>query len=174
MYVGAVRHPLHEIETLTHGYYSALHVHGIVELVPEMTHHFSTWLYATRGWSIQCGWAHAIRTHACARPQLDVFFDLVDEYRTLVPTSLLFAVSGPRSPGTRMPASAFHVGPPMRVEIIAYSPTQLHFLRLWWGRRALNDWILMTGDGSHAASLAFAKGKAAEKVAPSRIIWHKP
>lgn len=44
MYVDEENRPVRRLEALIHGYYTALSVHGIVESVPAMTNHFSTWL----------------------------------------------------------------------------------------------------------------------------------
>ena len=61
---------LRGLETLIYGYYAALHTHGRIEKVPQMTDHFSTWLSVETGWSMSCGWAHAIIS-CSGRPPLD-------------------------------------------------------------------------------------------------------
>lgn len=55
--------PLDDIQTLMHGYYAALLVHGIVEPFPAMSSHFSDWLRLETTWSMSCGWAAAIKDH---------------------------------------------------------------------------------------------------------------
>ena len=168
MYV-ASETPLSELETLIHGYYSGLAIHGIVEAVPEMTNHFSTWLRSTRGWSTSRGWAHAIRASVRRGRELDAFFELMAEYRVLRPRTLRWTSLAPRrrsdSGSDRSPS---------RIEIVRHIPTRLHFLRVWHGRSAANGWLLMTHEGSHATSIAFAKRHAAETLAASPVQWRTP
>jgi hypothetical protein len=156
MYVGDSTRPLSVLEGLVLGYYSALHTHGIVEAVPEMARHFSVWLCCRTSWSTSCGWAQAIASHSKRRPQLDVFFDFVDDYRQLAPTTI--SVAKPRRVSSKPKR-------PTRVEIVRYRPTRFHFLRLSFGRRVQNGDILMNGDGSHHTSIAFANAAPHETSA---------
>lgn len=173
MYVGATTHPLSELEMFLYGYYAALGVHGIVESVPEMTNHFSTWLYSTRGWSGSYGWAAAIRSHARKRDELELFFELVEAYRTLIPTTVCTGKPGrPSSVNKALQQSITEQ--PTRIEIVRYKPTRLHFLRLWRRNRANNDWILMTGKGSHETNLAFAKRSAEKMIVGRTLVWRQP
>ncbi len=80
MYVRAGENKLRDIETLLSGYYSSLHVHGIVEPVPDMAHHFRTWLLCKTRWGTSAGWAHAIEKHSHRRDHLAEFFDFVDQF----------------------------------------------------------------------------------------------
>jgi hypothetical protein len=148
MYVGAAKDPLRELETMLAGYYASLALHGIVEPVPDMSHHFGTWLYSTTGWSTSAGWALAVQQHSRRKDPLSHFFQLVDQYRKLKP-ELRFSV--PRPVGARTSHR------PTRIDIIRYVPTRLHFLRLWYGQETRDDRILMDTDGNHLTSLAFAK-----------------
>jgi hypothetical protein len=146
MYIGAAKDSLRELETLLAGYYSSLDIHGVVEPVPDMSHHFRTWLYCTTGWSTSAGFALAFKQHAGSTDQLARFFRLVDRYRKLKPDVRLSVARRSASPDR-----------PTRIDIIRYAPTRLHFLRLWRGQRTSDDWILMDGNGSHQTSLTFAK-----------------
>ena len=58
MYLGTGS--LKELESLIWGYCSGLSVHGIVETVPMMTRHFTTWLERRTKWSCCRGWSAAI------------------------------------------------------------------------------------------------------------------
>ena len=51
MYIGASKDPLRELEALIHRYYGSLRAHGLIEPVPQMANHFSTWLYCQTQWS---------------------------------------------------------------------------------------------------------------------------
>lgn len=146
MYVGASKDPLGTLETMLHGYYGALQNHGIVEPVPQMDHHFLIWLSFTTGWSTSAGWAVALREHPRGKDRLAQFFRLVAEYRRLEPVLRFTATRRARPPGA-----------PTRIDIMRYAPTQLHFFRLWHGRRAHDDWIVMDARGNHQTSLTFAK-----------------
>src|SRR5262245_9420249 len=88
MFLGETSTPVDVIQTLLCGYYAALSVHGIVEPVPAMTHHFSSWLRLRTSWPMACGWAVAITDHCEGDRALPRFFDFVDEYRKLVPMTL--------------------------------------------------------------------------------------
>lgn len=163
MYIGDGA--LRELETLLYGYYAGLGTHGLIEHVPEMTNHFSTWLYWQTGWSTSVGWAYAITSHARARPPLDLFFEFGDRYRKLRPVTLRSARLSRRNAPTGKRVTVRLDGrlePPTSVEIVRYAPTRLHFLRFAYGRRKLNDGILTTGNGSHETSLRFAKKRAAD------------
>jgi hypothetical protein len=60
MYVGEESRPIRQLECLVHGYYTALRMHKLVESVPAMSDHFSTWLRRRTGWSLAYGWGAAI------------------------------------------------------------------------------------------------------------------
>ena len=88
---------LSELETLVYGYYAGLDNHGLIELVPEMTRHFSTWLSHETGWSTSCGWAHAItsnRTDSTDSSPLDEFFDISTWLTAVVGAILLLVIFG--------------------------------------------------------------------------------
>ena len=146
MYIGRPKHPLRELETLLAGYYASLRVHGIVESVPNMSHHFRTWLSCTTGWSTSAGFALAFEQHASSTDPLARFFRVVDRYRKLKPRIRLSVARRSASPER-----------PTRIDVMRYAPMQLHFLRVWNGQRTNDDWILMDGNGNHQTSLAFAK-----------------
>jgi hypothetical protein len=132
MYLGDVEDPLRELETMLSGYYSSLDLHGIVEPVPDMSHHFRTWLYCSHGWSTSAGWALAFKQHPDGSDHLAHFFRLVDQYKKLKPDVRL---SVKRRAGIS--------DQPTRIDIIRYAPTRLHFLRLWHGQRTRDDFIII-------------------------------
>ncbi len=172
MYIGDAS--LRELQTLVYGYYAGLHIHGLVEHYPEMTNHFSTWLYGQTGWSTSCGWASAIISKGGTRPPLDVFFELVDRYRKLRPVTLRSAKLGRRHAPTGRRVTVGldgRIERPTSVEIVRYAPTRLHFLRFAHRGRKLNNWILMTGDGSHDTSLRFAKQWMADELQTRDEDW---
>jgi hypothetical protein len=141
-----------------------------------MTNHFSTWLYEQTGWSTACGWASAIVSNARARSPLDVFFELVDDYRKLRPIILCSAKLGKRHTPTGKRVTIGSEGRmerPTNVHIVRYAPTRLHFLRFTYRGRNINDWILMTGQGSHKTSLRFAKQWLADELQTRDEDWAK-
>lgn len=168
---------LQQLETLVHGYYSGLYNHGLIEHVPEMTHHFSTWLYSETSWSTSRGWAHAITSHARRRPALDEFFAHVERYRELRPVVLRSARLGRRHAPTGKRCVIGMDGRmerPTNVDIVRYMPTRLHFLRFTCQGRKVNGSILMTGTGSHETSLRFAKQWVADELQVSEADWTGP
>jgi len=174
MYIGELDYPLLALEFLVRGYYSALDNHGLVEPAPEMMSHFSTWLACRTRWSLCCGWAHAITSHAKGRDTLLMFFEFVDRYRTLVPETLCRATLGPQNaPTGKRIVIGFkgRIKRPGRIEIVRYATTQFYFLRFVYGRRTTNDGILMDGDGSHKTSLSFAKLWVADEFQVGARDW---
>jgi hypothetical protein len=168
---------LGELETLVWGYYTGLHNHGLIELVPEMTRHFSTWLYHETGWSTACGWAYAItsnRTDSSDSSPLDEFFGFVDRYRRLRSVTRSARLGRNNRPtGKRVVIGmAGRMDRPASVDIVRYAPTRLHFLRFNYRGRTVNDSILMTGNGSHDTSLRFAKQWMADEFETRDSDWH--
>jgi hypothetical protein len=159
MYVGD--EGLSVLETLLHGYYAALHTHGIVEGVPSMGHHFLDWLYHGTGWSCSCGWAYAITMRYPDRDEaLAVFFGFVDAYRLLRPTRLCTVELGPdHEPTGRRVVIGMdgRMEKPLRVDVIRYLPEPLHFLRFHYEGRVEDDNLLMTGTGDHGTTIDYAK-----------------
>jgi hypothetical protein len=120
-----------ELEMLVHGYETARSLHHIDEGVPSMLH-FPDWLRLRDRWSLSCGWAAAIEEHAGDRDPLDVFFGLVDEYRSLRPTVVCHAVLAADhvATGKRVRIGFDGVLPaPLRIDVVQYQPLPLHFLR---------------------------------------------
>lgn len=152
MYIGASNDPLGTLETMLGGYYGALHSHGIVEPVPQMSHHFRIWLSCTTGWSTSAGFALALQEHPRGKDRLAQFFRLVAQYRRLKPVLRFTATRRTRARGE-----------PTRIDIMRYAPTKLHFLRLWHGQRTQDEWIIMDGQGNHQTSLSFVKRVLAER-----------
>ncbi len=167
---------LADLETMVHGYYAGLSVHGLIEDVPQLTSHFRTWLYCKTRWSTSCGWAYAIREHAQGKHPLEVFFKYCDEYRRLVPQTLLTArLSAANAPtGKRVVIGMKgRMERPTQVQIVRYAPTLLHFLRFSYGRRRENSHILMRGTGSHKTSVAFAKRWVADELQTRDSDWKR-
>jgi hypothetical protein len=166
---------LRELEMLIWGYYSALGMHGIVEDVPAMDRHFSTWLGHTTKWSCCSGWAYAINYRfPVADDALNAFFRLVDEYRRLRPTRLCTVELGPRNnPTGKQVVIGFNgrIDKPHRVDIIRYRPTHLHFLRFYYENRIIDRDPLMKGTGSHATSLEFAKSWVRDELQVELDRW---
>ncbi|WP_336159039.1 hypothetical protein [Amycolatopsis sp. VC5-11] len=74
---------LQDLQSILFGYSVALDVHGCDEefaLGPAGP--FAQWIEARYGWPMAAGWAVAIEGHADDEEPLNVFFRLLDEYRT--------------------------------------------------------------------------------------------
>jgi hypothetical protein len=170
MFVGGAERPLDVLESMVWGYYTALSTRGIVELVPEMKRHFSDWLHHRTSWSVSRGWADAIASHAQKRPHLALFFDLVDEYRGLVPVTVLRAPIL-RSNANSLPYPGWSLSPPRHVELVRYAPTRFYFLRFVGARWNHNADILATNEGSRETSSAFAKRYASEHLGVVPKSW---
>lgn len=73
---------LQELETILAGYGMALLIHNINEPFPFSAHgDFKDWLQDRFGWGMSLGWAYAIEHYGGATDPLELFFQLVDEYR---------------------------------------------------------------------------------------------
>lgn len=84
MYCDPENQPLSTLETMFHGYQSALADHDVPEDGRGFTLAFPKYLRLRYGWSTSCGWAVAIRDHL--RPgddELSRFFALADEFRAI-------------------------------------------------------------------------------------------
>jgi hypothetical protein len=77
---GSVR----ELETLLYGYWLALGAHDISESfeLHRALGPFGCWLRETRDWPMAEGWAAAIEAHSGDQPPIELFFNLLDEYRS--------------------------------------------------------------------------------------------
>ena len=76
------RKSLRELETMCHGYASALHNHKIQEPGVGFSAAFNDYLYKRFGWSTCQGWARAIQDHSRNSSQaFDRFFVLLDEFK---------------------------------------------------------------------------------------------
>jgi hypothetical protein len=75
---------LRELETMLLGYSVALRVHQVEEpFVFSTPGPFTEWLYERYDWSTSTGWAAAVERHADGQEPLTVFFQLLDEYRSI-------------------------------------------------------------------------------------------
>ncbi len=158
MYLGA--RSLRDLETLICGYYAGLHVHGIVEVVPEMIGHFRAWLHRRTKWACNCGWAFAIDLRFPDRDTaLAKFFALVNEYRMLKPavfyTVRLTARHKPTGKRMRVGFDKL-MAKPQRVEIVRYRPEPLYFLRFHYRDRTVNGEILTTPSGDCTTTVRYA------------------
>lgn len=124
---------LSELELILHGYDAALSLHGIVENAPSMHAHFSSWLALRTGWSMSCGWAHAICDSVSGRDrQMRYFFDSVRSYRKLRPRVIATVeLSEHHEPVGRhlVVGNEGQLQRPTRIDIVRYADTPLHFLR---------------------------------------------
>jgi hypothetical protein len=177
MFIGPWRDAasLQRLETLVHGYTTALHVHGIVEPCPDLCQ-FPCWLLHNTGWSMSCGWAHAIATHSTSGTALDTFFDHIDHFRKLRPITVWTVKLGRH----HAPAPHRKLGDkpdrdvPSRVDIVRYAPTQLHFLRSQLGRHAYNETNLYAGDGTRGSAVRAAKQSALAEFGILDADWSRP
>jgi hypothetical protein len=172
MYIGDGS--LAELETLIGGYMTALHVHHLDEGVPQMGSHFRAWLRLHTGWSMSCGWAHALREHVPQEEQLARFFAFVDEYRRLRPVILCRAIlkehhqpTGNRS----VVGFGLLTPPPLRIEIVQYDPEPLHFLRSHYPDGVEDDHILLTASGAEATTRDDAKRWALDEFQIESSEW---
>lgn len=168
---------LSDLESQIWGYYAALRVHGIIEDVPSMNHHFLIWLHYRTDWSTCAGWASAIESHiATPKKQFAKLFSLIDEYRLLRPTSLAIATLRARhQPTGRRVVIGFdgRMEKPNKVEIICYKPEPLHFLRFHYKDKIVDDWLLMKPDGSNETTMKDAKQWAADELQVLPHEWSK-
>ncbi len=171
MFVRGIR----ELEDLVHGYLTALHVHSIDEGVPDMGRHFATWLQLRTGWSLSAGWAYAIRTHHReGTDPLDRFFELMDLYRQLRPVVVARATLDSRHlpTGKRVIVGRdLRMPPPCVIEVVAYRPDSLFFLRHQYADGFTDDNILLDKGLREPAGLDDAKRWAAEEFQVRPEVW---
>ena len=167
--------PLQQLQAQLVGYYWALHMHDLDEQVPEMYRHFNTWLRGQTGWSLSCGWAHAIEANVEPdQAPLDVFFSFVDQYELLRPVPLLRAdLNESNVPTGKRCVIGFNgrMQRPDAVEIVQYQPAELFFLRFHYGSRIRNDDILEDLNSQEKTPLAFAKQWVAEELQVGSSDW---
>lgn len=163
------------LESMLHGYGSALDVHQVDELVPQFDHAFLCWLRIRYRWSTSLGWAEAVlrATRPEQRP-LDLFFEVVDEYRKVSPRVIARAVLGPANQamgdvGTDGRGRARP--PPRELEIVQYSPERLFLLRYRYPSSVHEH--TMFDDGSDETSVDFAKGFAWREFRITRSQWKR-
>lgn len=166
---------LGELETLVRGYDLALGEHCLLEGVPTMGRHFSSWLRLRERWSLSCGWAKAIeqRTKPGQSP-LELFFRLVDKYRRLRPVVLCHAKLGPQHiPTGRRCVIGFsgRLMAPQQIDIVQYHPEPLHFLRSHYAEGAVDEDMLYTSQGSVATTEGDARRWAEDEFQLSPKEW---
>ena len=144
-----------------------------------MANHFLKWLECRTDWQCNLGWAWAIdHHHPESDKAFDAFFELVDEYRKLKPTTLCTVRLGPKHNPTgkcRVIGMAGRMEKPCRVDVVRYRPEPLHFLRFHYPNRVEDNWFLMTGKGEHATTLKFAKRWVRDELQVEFDAWeHVP
>ncbi len=173
MYLGSGG--LDVLETLVHGYCTALDLHQIDEGVPDMLH-FGDWLRHRTDWSTSCGWARAITDNAGVRPPLDVFFEWTREYRSLAARLVCFVVTTEANAPTGRRVVIGHAGRmqrPDRVDILQYHPEPLFFLRFHFRNQVQTQRILFD-NGTNATSKEFAMRWVEDELAVARTAWREP
>jgi len=166
---------LRQLEFQICGYYTALGVHRVVEDVPDMEHHFRTWLGRKTGWSTCAGWAVALEEHISdPAEQVAEFFRFVEEYRRLRPRVLCTVLLGRRhEPTGKRVVFGFdtRMDKPRRVDVLRYEPEPLHFLRLHYRGYVVDRDLLMKSDGSHDTSILDAKRWVRDELQVKRHEW---
>jgi hypothetical protein len=166
---------LRELQTLVSGYFCALHEHGIVEGVPDFGKHFNDWLRHRTYWSTCRGWAVEIEERQpTAAKRLEAFFEYVDEFRNLRPSRICTVKLAARHNPTGQRIVIGMKGrmrKPTRVDVMRYRPEPLHFLRFHYGKRVENDYLLMTGSGSHVTDIRLAKQWVKEELQVELTEW---
>ena len=174
MYLGDVN-SLASLEAMIWGYEAAISIHRIEEPTPRFDRTFLSWVRLRRGWSTSLGWADAI--HRAVREgqrPLDLFFELVDEYRKVTPQVVARArltrrnkatgKTGPDGLGRARP-------PPLELQVVRYAPEKLFLLRYRYPS-SIEDSVLFD-NGSHATSLSFAKGYARREFGVTAEQWKR-
>ncbi len=124
-----VRDHLYELESMIRGYDTALGLHHIDEEGPDIVSHFARWLYLRNKWGASQGWARAIYNHLPENTvPLDLFFELIDEFRTFKPIVLAHAV--PKGKYIQ-PNGMVNKGElPKQIFMVQYTPEPIFFLKL--------------------------------------------
>ncbi len=147
-----------ELNNMVYGYYAALSLHGITECGPRMDNHFLIWLSERTRWpQTNCGWGCAFDMNMPEdRDRFEFFFEFVDNYRLLKPTVMATMMLAPHhSPTGKRCKIGFDglMDRPDEIIAVNYAPTQLNHLRYRYGKRYVDEWFLMLGNGSHETSL---------------------
>ncbi|MBA4031995.1 MAG: hypothetical protein C0478_14045 [Planctomyces sp.] len=107
-----------------------------------MSWHFMEWVYYRTELSTCSGWALPL-THEIVGfdKQLERFFDLVDEYRQLIPVVLYRVTLEEYHNPTRKRAKIGInklIEKPMLIEVVQYKPEPLHFLRFYYAEQIVD------------------------------------
>ena len=168
---------LASLESMIHGYYTALDVHQVSELGPRITQgHFGAWLRNETHWSLNLGWADAIERNSDSDIDgaFQRFFAFVDRYRALQPTVIATVTLSPEHQPT---GKRFKCGidtlmdRPDEILAVNYSPTTLNYLRHRYGNRYIDDGILMLGNGSYDTNLDDLIAWVADEFGVDRRQW---
>ena len=137
---------LTELSTLVWGYYDGLRAHAIVEDVPQMLRHFTNWLESQTGWHECWHWPQLIeKRYPDKKKSWEVFFGFVDKYRRLRSTRVCTVELAERHQrtGKRVSyGSGELLERPVRVDVIRYQPSPIHFLRFYYPDRVEDDDVL--------------------------------
>ncbi len=136
------------LQTFLSGYESCMLVHGMIEKdVPDFKH-FSEWLSSRVDWGLSYGWARAIYENTADHQQaLQIFFELISEFRKLHPKTIKNVKFGPNHPlsGEKI---LFGDGSTVlrleKLQVIHYVPEELFFLRFFYLMKIENGQILFS------------------------------
>jgi len=165
---------LDALESMIWGYEAAIRLHQIDEAVPRFGLLFLGWVRHRRGWSTSNGWAHAVRTHVRKNQRpLDLFLELIDQYRQLSPRVVATVRLRQRHRATGE-AGTDGLGrarpPPRELQIVRYAPEPLFVLRYRYPS-AIEEIMLMKPNGSLATGVAFAQKHALLEFGISPSEW---
>ncbi len=165
-----------ELELIVQGYYSGLRNHGIIEDCPQLTQsHFLSWLRLKR-WSEPTGWGRAINQHCPAdRDPLDVFFELVDEYRSLAFDRRMEVQLGEHHNPTRARCKIGidkKMEKPLHVTLCSYDPAEMYFFLFKYPKRTSVGHILFD-NGNVQSSLGYAKKWALDELQIQEHEWNE-
>lgn len=172
MYIGS-ESDLATLESLLWGYGTALSVHRIDELVPRFDRAFLAWIRIRYRWSTSTGWAAAVlRAVQSGQRPLDLFFELVDEYRKVSPRVIARARLGPANQATG-DVGTDGLGrarpPPRELEIVQYFPERLFLLRYRYPSGVCEE--AMFDNGKFETNVAFAKQFAWREFRVAKSQW---
>jgi hypothetical protein len=159
MYLNPDDGPLRELEAMIYGYETATAAHRVEEYRPRFGLPFLAWVRIRNGWSMSSGWANAVSKAARSgqRP-LDLFFELVDQYRKVSPRVIARARLTKRNRATGKvwtDGLGRAQAPPRVMEIVQYDPEQLFLLRYRYAH--VSTLHVLHDKGREETSVEFAK-----------------
>jgi hypothetical protein len=164
---------LDHLESMLWGYEAAIRAHRIDESTPRFTHSFLWWVRLRRGWSMSAGWAKAVvRSVREGQQPLDLFFELVDEYRQVTPrvlTTVQLKASNKATGKTGTDGIGRARSPPRELQIVQYAPEKLFLLRYCYP--SVVHEVVLDDNGKYTTSLAFAKLHARREFGITASQW---